>query len=276
MAAAHRADTSNVAPFRLVLLATSCALCLCAHGPVSPALGTPIARADVHRKSFHGHAKPRRHKGGRPVRCAKRSSFHAGRGRPHHKARLPSCRKRHPGKRRGKTRHVPVLRIPTAQHGRCPDATLSPNVRDILRIRAAVLCLVNRERSDRGEKPLALNPRLEHAAQAHTESMAFGDYCEHVGPRGDTPLSRMRAAGYIYSSQIGYEVGENIGWGTLWNATPRSIVAAWMASPGHRANILDPRFRDTAVGVSPHPPIAFAHHQAGAIYTQDFGVIVSG
>jgi uncharacterized protein YkwD len=120
------------------------------------------------------------------------------------------------------------------------------------------------------------NPRLEQAAQAHTESMAFGDYCEHVGPGGDTPLSRMRAAGYIYSSRIGYEVGENIGWGTLWNATPRAIVAAWMASPGHRANILDPRFRDTAVGVSPHPPISFAHHQAGGIYTQDFGVIVGG
>ncbi len=145
-----------------------------------------------------------------------------------------------------------------------------------MQIRAAVLCLVNRERVDRGERPLAPNPRLEQAAQAHTESMAFGDYCEHVGPRGDTPLSRMRAAGYIYSSQIGYEVGENIGWGTLWNATPRAIVAAWMASPGHRANILDPHFRDTAIGVSPHPPSAFAHHQAGAIYTQDFGVIVSG
>jgi uncharacterized protein YkwD len=145
-----------------------------------------------------------------------------------------------------------------------------------VRIRAAVLCLVNRERLDRGERPLAPNPRLEHAAQAHTESMAFGDYCEHVGPRGDTPLSRMRAAGYIYSSQIGYEVGENIGWGTLWNAKPRAIVAAWMASSGHRANILDPHFRDTAIGVSPHPPSSFAHHQAGAIYTQDFGVIVSG
>ncbi len=120
------------------------------------------------------------------------------------------------------------------------------------------------------------NARLEQAAQAHTESMAFGDYCEHVGPRGDTPLSRMRSAGYIYSSRIGYEVGENIGWGTLWQATPRAIVAAWMASPGHRANILDARFHDTAVGVSPHPPVSFAHHQRGGIYTQDFGVLVSG
>jgi uncharacterized protein YkwD len=101
--------------------------------------------------------------------------------------------------------------------------------------------------------------------------MAFGDYFGHVGARGDTPLSRTRAAGYSHSSRVGYEVGENIAWGTLWLATPRAIVAAWMASPGHRANILDARFRDTAIGVSAHPPTNLAGGQAGAIYTQDFG-----
>ena len=114
------------------------------------------------------------------------------------------------------------------------------------------------------------------SAQAHTDSMAFGNYFEHVGPGGDTPLSRIRATGYIFSSQIGYEVGENIGWGTLWQSTPRAIVAAWMASAGHRANILDARFRNTGIGVSPHPPSSLAHHQAGAIYTQDFGVLITG
>ncbi len=88
--------------------------------------------------------------------------------------------------------------------------------------------------------------------------------------------SRIRACGYIYSSQVGYEVGENIGWGTLWLATPRAIVAAWMASPGHRANILDAHFRDTAIGVSSHPPTSLARGQDGAIYTQDFGVIIAG
>jgi uncharacterized protein YkwD len=151
-----------------------------------------------------------------------------------------------------------------------------PTQWDIEGIRAATLCLVNRERAANGESPLQANARLEQAAQDHTESMAFGDYFEHVGPLDDTPLSRMRAAGYIYSSQIGFEVGENIGWGTLWEATPRAIVATWMASPGHRANILDARYRDTAIGVSPHPPSSFAHGQAGAIYTQDFGVITGG
>ncbi len=47
-----------------------------------------------------------------------------------------------------------------------------------------------------------------------------------------------------------------------------------MASAGHRANILDPRYRETGIGVSPHPPASLAHGQAGATYTQDFGVII--
>jgi uncharacterized protein YkwD len=164
----------------------------------------------------------------------------------------------------------------SARERACPHARLRPTERNLNLIRAATRCLVNRERAAHGERSLRPNARLERAAQRHTDSMAFGDYFEHVGPRGQTPLARMRAARYIYSSQTGFEVGENIAWGTLQLATPRAIVAAWMASPRHRANILDPRFRDTAIGVSPHPPASLAHGQPGAIYTQDFGVIVSG
>ncbi len=127
-----------------------------------------------------------------------------------------------------------------------------------------------------GESPLHSNGRLETAAQGYSQEMSLRDYIGHIGRRGATPLSRLRAAGYIYSSRVGYELGENIAWGTLWLATPRAIVAAWMASPGHRENILDARYRDTAVGVSPEAPSSLAHGQAGAIYTQEFGAIVTG
>ena len=95
--------------------------------------------------------------------------------------------------------------------------------------------------------------------------MASEDYFEHVGPGGETPLMRMRATGYLSSSHDSYEVGENIGWGTLWEGTPRAVVAAWMASPPHRANILDARFHDTrrrrlrAPAVPPGPQPAGRH-----------------
>jgi uncharacterized protein YkwD len=154
----------------------------------------------------------------------------------------------------------------------CANTLLTPTQQNARLIRSATLCLINRERRDHGERPLRGNRRLRHAAQTHTESMAFGNYFEHVGPRGQTPLTRMRDAGYI-SSRVGFEVGENIAWGTLTLSTPRAIVAAWMASPPHRANILDPRYRETGIGVSPHAPASLAHGQAGAVYTQDFGVI---
>lgn len=161
--------------------------------------------------------------------------------------------------------------------GHCANASLMPTKANLKLIRTATLCLINRERTRRGERPLRPNGRLRRAAQAHSTSMAFGDYFEHLGPRGQTPLARLRAVGYVSSSKrIGYEVGENIAWGTLSLATPRAIVATWMASPGHRANILDPHYRETGIGVSPHPLASRAHGQAGAIYTQDFGVLIVG
>jgi uncharacterized protein YkwD len=165
-------------------------------------------------------------------------------------------------------------RRPVVNGVACANAGLTPTRFDIRKIRAATLCLVNRARLAHGELALRLNPALQRAAQRHTESMAFGDYFEHIGPAGQTPAARMRAAGYISSRRAGYEVGENLAMGTLWLATPRAIVSGWMASPGHRANILDPRFRDTAIGISPHPPAEFAHGRRGAVYTQDFGVII--
>jgi len=153
---------------------------------------------------------------------------------------------------------------------------MRPSGADLEQVRAATVCLINRERITHGESPLRVNAQLALAAQWHTDSMVDGDYFGHVGPSGRNALERLRAAGYIASSRVGYEIGENIAWGTGELASPRAIVSAWMGSPGHRANILDPRYRDTAIGVSARLPGALGHGAAGGIYTQDFGVIVTG
>jgi uncharacterized protein YkwD len=199
------------------------------------------------------------------ARCARPSSFHSS-GKPtgpRHKRRA-ACRRRH-----GAHHHPPA-----PANGACTHTQLRPSGANLALVRAATLCLINRERTSRGERPLAGNRKLQLAAQGHSQSMAAGDYFDHDGRTGDTPLSRMRAAGYIFSSHIGYEVGENIAWGTLWLAAPKAIVAGWMASPEHRANILDATFRQTGIGVAPHPLASLARGQAGAIYTQDFGRII--
>jgi uncharacterized protein YkwD len=262
------------------------AVCLCALGGaatafagVSSAPGTPVARATrTHRQTDGRHHRRRART--TAVRCAKPSSFHASHGHAHRKHHRTDCGKHGSGKRRGGHHHHARPHrsgtVKPADAGACPGADLQPTQSNIEVVRAATLCLIDQERNSHGEASLQFNADLQQSAQAHTESMAFGDYFEHDGPGGDTPLSRMTAAGYIPNSNVGYEIGENIGWGTFSLGTPRAIVAAWMASPGHRANILDARFRDTAIGVSPHVPSSLSGGQPGGIYTQDFGVIITG
>ncbi|MFI5003535.1 MAG: CAP domain-containing protein [Solirubrobacterales bacterium] len=163
----------------------------------------------------------------------------------------------------------------SADASSCPNANLTPQASNVDLVRAAVLCLINQERERHGESALAPNAKLTRAAEGHSRDMVERDYFSHVTPGGQTPLDRIRASGYLSSPQAGFAIGENIAWGTLWLATPQAIVNAWMASPGHRANILEARYRETGVGVSPHAPAALAEGQAGAIYTQDFGTIAT-
>jgi uncharacterized protein YkwD len=226
--------------------------------PASPLGNVAATHVSSPGKQPSGHA--RKH-------CAKPASFHST-GKPtgtSHKRRA-SCRRHH--------HHGATHQGRPPASGACTHTVLRPSSANIVLVRAATLCLVNRERTSRGEKALKNDRPLQRAAQGHSQSMAAGDYFDHNGQAGDTPLSRMRAAGYIFSSHLGYEVGENIGWGTLWLASPKAIVAGWMASPEHRANILDATFRETGIGVSPHPLASLARGQAGAIYTQDFGRLI--
>ena len=155
----------------------------------------------------------------------------------------------------------------------CVGTNLRPNRENLVTVRVATLCLINRERAAHGENPLRSNEVLEGTAQRHSESMAAGAYFEHTSPNGGTVLERLRDAGYIGEGEMAYEVGENIAYGSLQDSTPAAIVAAWMASPGHRANILNDSFRDTGVGIAPTLPAALGGGQAGAMYTQDFGVV---
>jgi uncharacterized protein YkwD len=254
---------------RAAAYASLIALCACAC-TLSAASATAAPRAST--SASHSTSAPRVHK--RKRSCAKRASYNSNSGyagkpsRPHGKRRA-SCRThRKRAKRHSVKRHV--------SSGACSNVQLRPSANNIALVDAATLCLVNRERTSRGERALRADVDLQHAAQTHSAEMAAGDYFDHIGPSGSTPLTRMRAAGYIFSSHIGYAIGENIAWGTLWLASPKAIVAGWMASPGHRANILDRAFTETGVGVSPHPISSLARGESGAIYTQDFGTLIRG
>lgn len=149
-----------------------------------------------------------------------------------------------------------------------------PEAANLSRVRDAVLCLINQVRAQSGEAPLAASERLDRAAQGHSEEMISLDYFEHVSPSGLSPVGRDRSTGYIPNSEVGYVIGENIGWATLNLATPQAIVGAWVASPEHLANILEARYSDTGVGVVAEVPALLSGGSPGATYSQEFGVII--
>jgi uncharacterized protein YkwD len=155
----------------------------------------------------------------------------------------------------------------------CPNTELTPTEGNREVVAQATLCLIDQERARHGEAPLLLDAHLARAAQDHGAEMIGEDYFAHISPAGVTPLERIRATGYFPSPQDGYAIGENIAWGTFELSTPRAIVAAWIASPEHLANILDGEYLETAISVVPAVPASLAHGQQGALYTQEFGTI---
>jgi uncharacterized protein YkwD len=171
---------------------------------------------------------------------------------------------------------APTVNLAALAARQCPQARLAPEAANLNAIREAVLCLVNRERARAGVAPLVVDRQLQAAAQGHSADMVRHDYFEHVSPQGQTPVDRIRSTGYIARAKAGFAVGENIAWGTESLATPQEIVASWMASAGHRANILDPVYRETGVGMVAGLPASMGEGEPGAMYTQDFGALTSG
>jgi uncharacterized protein YkwD len=156
---------------------------------------------------------------------------------------------------------------------RCPGARDVPSTQEQLRDAAsAVICLVNAERSSRGLRPLRRDGDLAQAARHHSSDMARRNYFAHVSPSGEDLGDRLREAGYGRPGQ-GWRAGENLGWGTGSRATPNSLVDEWLASPGHRENMLERSFRELGVGVAGGAPQPTNGGLPGATYTLNMGVI---
>ena len=118
-------------------------------------------------------------------------------------------------------------------------------------IEARILELVNLARS-RGHTcgaerfapaaPLSLSRPLRSAARGHARDMALHGYFEHRARDGSEPQERVRRTGY--RARL---TGENIAFGP---ESAEEVVAGWLASPGHCANLMDARFRDMGVAVA--------------------------
>ena len=96
------------------------------------------------------------------------------------------------------------------------------------------LCLINAERHAHGVKPVRHDAKLYRAAIRHSRDMVAKRYFAHESRSGARFSARIARTGWM-NGRGRWAVGENLGWGSGTQATPRSIVAAWMHSAGHRA-----------------------------------------
>lgn len=103
-----------------------------------------------------------------------------------------------------------------------------------------VLYLVNVERLKAGCAIVTFDPRLSAAARSHSDDMAVNNFFSHQGSNGSQVWDRAEAEGYQWRT-----IGENIAAG---QTSPDQVMAAWMSSSGHRANILDCDYTHMGLG----------------------------
>jgi uncharacterized protein YkwD len=164
-----------------------------------------------------------------------------------------------------------ALTIPSAAvAGACADANLNPSEENRARLAKATLCLVNKERTKRGRVRLKANSTLARVASTYARQMVAGGFFDHVSPAGTTLVERVRRTSYLRDVSS-WSIGENLAWGTGRLGTPAETVRAWMESPGHRRNILEPRFREIGIGVKIGVPVRVNGASGGATYTHVFG-----
>lgn len=135
----------------------------------------------------------------------------------------------------------------------CAHADAEPDGHNTLQLKAAVLCLLNEERAERGLRPLKDNKKLRKAARQHTDDMIRRRYFDHTSPDGRSMKDRAVAARYL-PRKGAWRVAENIAWGAGSRGRPRTILATWMRSAPHRRNILDASLRHAGVGVGAAAP----------------------
>ena len=121
-----------------------------------------------------------------------------------------------------------------------------------------VIVLVNEQRRAAGCADLTWNAQLASAADRHAQDMAANNYFSHTSKDGATFTTRIKNAGYRYR-----RAAENLAAG---QQTPDEVVASWMASESHRANILDCRLKEIGIGYGFNGASTY-----GAYWVQDFG-----
>ncbi len=192
----------------------------------------------------------------------------------HRAAAQATAAARMPKRLRVRSAPAPKIAVPTTTSKRVPrepdenPPDAKPEVRrqgsfiTLEGLEMEVLTLVNEEREKKGLGSLRPQSLLQGVAEAYAQDMANRDFFSHKDPEGRASVDRIRASGYLDSPcdcSWSYVTGENLAKG---QKTAKQVMQDWMDSPGHRENILHPRF--TEIG------IAFYD----GYWVQNFGTVV--
>jgi uncharacterized protein YkwD len=150
----------------------------------------------------------------------------------------------------------------------CLDWTVNANAQTSRQeitstIEQRIAALINLQRQENGVNALALDPALSKIARHHSQDMVNRGFFDHVNPDGKAPRDRLRLAGYTCPKMS----GENIYQNNLYSRVTirgnqkfqdrnsleqiaASTVSGWMASPGHRQNILQKNYSRTGLGAA--------------------------
>lgn len=131
----------------------------------------------------------------------------------------------------------------------------------------AMACLVAFARARVGVQPLRLSKKLDRVAALKVAADLECREFSHT-PCGRAFMSWFAAVGYGLSS-TGYAVGENLAWGRGADASPQQIMRMWLDSPGHRRNLLSPRWRE--FGLAVRLQTVFVGGAGAAVWANEFG-----
>lgn len=143
---------------------------------------------------------------------------------------------------------------PTPAPSTNPTAPSIPAVSSLTADEQQMVDMINQERIAAGLNPVTADLRLTAVGRAKANDMKVNNYFSHTSPTYGSPWAMMQQVGITVRWAV-----ENIS----GNKSVAGSMAALMQSPGHRANILDPRFTHVGVGI--------AYGSAnGNLYVQEF------
>jgi len=138
-----------------------------------------------------------------------------------------------------------------------PHAQAAGRATALTQTERSLLGAVNDVRSGHGVRPLRVDAALTRAARSYSATMIRTDIFSHGA----------MAARLVASGARGPAFGENLAWGVGRSASAASVVRSWMASPGHRANLLRAGWNRIGIGALTG---SFQGYQGATVITADF------